>query len=136
MIMSGGCLCGALRYEIDGAPKFVTACYCTDCQKESGAGHLTLVAFEAAAIKVTGETRVFATTSDSGNAVPRTFCPDCGTTIMGQPGSLPGLSMIRAGTLDDSAGLATSIAIYGDSAREWDQPPAGVKLFPAMPPQR
>jgi hypothetical protein len=136
MTMSGGCLCGALRYEIDGKPKFVTKCYCTDCQKESGAGHLTLVAFEAGAVRVSGETRCFVGKGDSGNDVSRTFCPGCGTTITGQPGSLPGLSMIRAGTLDDSAGLTTSIAIYGDSAREWDQPPAGVKLFPAMPPQR
>jgi hypothetical protein len=136
MTWSGGCLCGAVRYEIDGDPKFVTNCYCTDCQKESGAGHLTLAAFADAGLRLTGETRSYVSTADSGNTVPRTFCPVCGTTLIGRPGGLKGLSMVRAGTLDDSAGLTTSIAIYGDSARDWDQPPAGVKLFPAMPPQR
>jgi hypothetical protein len=136
MTWSGGCLCGAVRYEIDGEPKFVTKCYCTDCQRESGAGHLTLAAFADAGLRVTGDTQSYVSTADSGNKVPRTFCPACGTTLMGQPASLNGLSMVRAGTLDDSAGLTTSIAIFGDSARDWDQPPAGLKLFPAMPPQR
>lgn len=137
MTYHGGCQCGAVRYAIDAAaPKFVTKCYCTDCQKESGAGHLTLAAFLSDAVQVTGETRSFVGKADSGNAVPRIFCPACGSTVIGQPGSMPGMSMIRAGTLDNSAGLTTNIAIYGNSARSWDQPPEGVKLFPGMPPQR
>ena len=51
MTMTGGCLCGSLRYEAEGEPSAIGKCYCTDCQKESGTGHMTFVAFPADAIK-------------------------------------------------------------------------------------
>jgi len=44
---TGGCLCGALRYEAEGEPLFTGHCYCTDCQKASGSGFIPFMGFAA-----------------------------------------------------------------------------------------
>ena len=135
-MLSGGCLCGALRFRTEARPKFVTLCYCTDCQKESGAGHLTLVAVSGDSLAVEGTAATFMGTADSGLTVSRTFCPACGTTILGHPQSLAGLAMVRAGTLDGDHQLTPNLAIFTASAPSWDQPPEGLRSFPGMPPAR
>ena len=135
MTMTGGCLCGSLRYEAEGEPSAIGKCYCTDCQKESGTGHMTFVGFPAAAIRTSGEARQFVKTGDSGNDVVRLFCPSCGTTIAGYPKILGDVGVIRAGTLDDPSGLVTTFAVYGCSARAWDAPPAGLHVFETLPPR-
>jgi len=135
MSLAGGCLCGAVRYEIAGEPQFAGKCYCTDCQKETGTGHMTAIAVADSAITIAGEVRRFVKQGDSGHAVTRSFCPDCGTTLRGQPDVMPGMSMVRAGTLDDSSGLEMRSAIFCASARAWDRPPADLPGFDRMPPQ-
>lgn len=42
---TGGCLCGAVRYQISGTPVVVARCHCEECQKVSGAGHTVGVMF-------------------------------------------------------------------------------------------
>ena len=133
MAMTGGCLCGAVRYELSGEPTFVGSCYCTQCQKESGAGHNTAVAMPNSATKITGETKVYSQPGASGKAVKRNFCANCGTTVFGQPELMPDTTIFRAGTLDDSSGLAISMAVYGAEAQSWDQPPEGIPIFAGMP---
>ena len=51
---TGGCLCGALRYEAEGEPLFTGHCYCTDCQKASGSGFIPFMGFTAGAVRFTG----------------------------------------------------------------------------------
>jgi hypothetical protein len=47
---SGGCLCGALRYEVEGEPLFAGYCYCADCRKGSGSG-IPFMGFGSAAVR-------------------------------------------------------------------------------------
>lgn len=138
MSLTGGCLCGAVRYTIEGEPRFAGKCYCTDCQKESGTGHITIIAVPDEEVTVTGETRDFVRPGDSGQDVVRTFCPKCGTTLFGRPSLMSGITMIRTGTLDDSSMVVPAIAVYGGSAPAWDQPPQDIQVFAGMapPPQR
>ena len=51
---SGGCLCGALRYEAEGAPDYMGHCYCEDCRKASGSGFIPFIGFAASAVRVSG----------------------------------------------------------------------------------
>ncbi len=46
--ITGGCLCGALRYEANAAPTFMGYCCCDDCQKASGSGFIPFVGFVGA----------------------------------------------------------------------------------------
>lgn len=131
---SGGCLCGQLRYEIDGEPILMGNCYCADCQKETGSGHLTIVGLPASAVTLSGESRTFTKPGDSGGAVNRIFCPECGGTIYGQSAAMGNIRAIRAGTLDDSSEVTVQTAVYCSRAKDWDPVPAHVHGFAEMPP--
>ena len=136
MSFTGSCLCGAVRYVADSEPKAISKCYCKDCQKESGTGHITVVAVPDASLRVTGQVREYSKPGSSGQPVVRTFCPMCGTTLFGRPTMLKGVTMIRAGTLDEMPSLKASMAVFASRAPQWDRPPADVQLFAELPPRR
>src|SRR5215472_15442650 len=56
---TGGCLCGALRYEAKGEPLYTGHCYCSDCQKASGSGFIPFLGFAASQIRFQGESKIF-----------------------------------------------------------------------------
>lgn len=134
MTMTGSCLCGAVTYAIAGEPSFVGNCYCADCRKESGTGHLTLVAVPAATVTAIGATQSYTKPGDSGMDVTRIFCPNCGTTLFGEPAMMAGMLMVRAGSLNEAARLVPHMAVYAADALPWDQPPAGMLAFAKLPP--
>jgi hypothetical protein len=55
----GGCLCGAIRYEIVAEPMIAGQCQCLGCQHETGGGHTSFVVFPAEAVKLTGTLRFY-----------------------------------------------------------------------------
>ena len=80
--MTGGCLCGAVRYECTGEPVFALLCHCRDCQRQSGSAYAAAVRVPAASFRVTqGEPKLYVKTADSGNQVSRAFCPECGCML-------------------------------------------------------
>jgi hypothetical protein len=99
--VTGGCLCGAVRYEIGAAPITSRACWCRVCQR-IGAGSGTVnVCFPSAAAKISGELRDYVSVADSGNRMHRRFCPTCGVHLFSEAEARPHLLFVRAGTLDD-----------------------------------
>src|SRR5680860_386642 len=79
MAMTGGCLCGAVRYSIEAEPRATRACWCRTCQY-LGAGSATVnVFFPSEAIDVTGALAAYRSDADSGGVVVHEFCPVCGT---------------------------------------------------------
>jgi hypothetical protein len=76
-MFEGGCLCGAVAYKNDGAPIIVAHCYCRDCQRVSGAGHLTGAMFPAEHIEIKGAMREFKAPSEAGSVVSHLFCATC-----------------------------------------------------------
>ena len=134
MKASGGCLCGAVRYEIDGDPIFAGHCHCTDCQKATGTGHVSVTCLPAAAVTVSGETRGFAVTGESGSSYARQFCPTCGSLLFGQSASMPGMMLVTAGTLDDPSLYQPQMVIYTRSRPAWDRIDSGLPEFAGMPP--
>ena len=134
MSLTGTCLCGAVRYEASAEPVFSGHCYCTDCQKEAGGGHLTVAAVPDAAMKITGPTNTFTKLAASGQPNERTFCSVCGSTLFSRPRSMAGITLLRAGTLDDPSQIAPSMSVYASRAHSWDQPNASIPRFPEMPP--
>jgi hypothetical protein len=117
-----------------GAPVFVANCYCVDCRRESGGGHITAVAVPGASLATVGDTRDFLKPADSGQTIRNTFCPVCATTLYTHPSRHPDLALIRAGTLDDAAAISPRFNLYVAGAPDWDRPPAGLTDFPGMAP--
>ena len=54
--ITGGCKCGAVRYEIKAEAKAYVICQCTDCQKFSGGGHIANMMVPKDKFAVSGET--------------------------------------------------------------------------------
>jgi len=120
MTIKGGCLCGALRYEIAAEkPLGVRVCWCRVCQY-LGAGSGTVNAvFEKSAITISGETRDYVSTADSGSTMHRRHCPHCGTPVFSEAEPRPHILIVRAGTLDDPDIARPGLTIWAAAAPSW-----------------
>jgi hypothetical protein len=119
---SGGCLCGHVRYRFIGDPLMVAVCHCRHCQKQSGSAFSLVCVVTDTQYRQEGETRVFQDRGDSGSTVDRHFCTHCGSPITSIAGILPGLTIIKAGTLDDPSPWRPAAEAYCSSALAWLTP--------------
>ncbi|RJF90656.1 GFA family protein [Sphingomonas cavernae] len=117
--VTGGCLCGAVRYTIDAEPIATRICWCRDCQHLAAGNATVNVIFPSDKIAITGETRGYESHADSGNVMHRRFCPACGTPLFSEAEVRPHLIIVRAGTLDDPEVARPSATIWTDSAPHW-----------------
>lgn len=132
--LRGGCLCGRVRYTASGEPAFAGICHCRNCQRYTGSAFEPVIALPSAAVKVEGELKTYQDTGDSGKAVYRRFCPNCGSGVIADADLLPGLTLVLAGTLDDTAGYQPAMEIYCGSAQPWVHAGGERPRFPKMPP--
>jgi hypothetical protein len=113
--LGGGCLCGAIRYEIAGPLRPVVCCHCEQCRKSSG--H-----FVAASACQPGDITFISDGSlswyRSSRKAQRGFCATCGSSLFWRPEHERYVS-IMAGTLDRPTGLQTACHIYVESASDY-----------------
>ncbi len=83
--LSGGCLCGAVRYASSAAPIIEGNCHCRDCQKASGSAYAPTLFFPVQAVTITGDAKFFESIGGSGQPIRRGFCPNCGSQLFGLP---------------------------------------------------
>jgi hypothetical protein len=120
-IYSGGCACGAIRYETTNAPVFENHCQCVDCQKRSGTGHGSYLTFpDRISFGLVGEPKEWLVTADSGNIKRHAFCPDCGTPVFLTFDAMPELIAVHAASLDDPAIFQPSAVTYSIRGHDWD----------------
>ena len=131
--IAGGCLCGKVRYTSTSDPVFAGVCHCRNCQKQSGTAFSVVVAVPADQFSVQGTMKTYHDTGDSGQQVERHFCPDCGSPILTEVAVMPGVAIIKAGTLDDPSWLKPAMQIYCDSAQPWVDLAGEMQRFPKMP---
>lgn len=131
MAVTGGCLCGAVRYEITAPSIYGALCYCADCRRLTSS-HSALSFVPKRALQVMGDLRAYTRTSDAGNVVTRMFCPVCGAGIYSH-GTLPGVAILKAGTLDDADAFHPEAAVFTSRAPHWDRPPDGIQHHPDAP---
>ena len=79
---TGGCACGALRYEIADKPLAENDCQCRDCQRMSGTGHSSYLTFpDKSRVKLEGEAAHWDVLGDAGTTKTRGFCATCGSPV-------------------------------------------------------
>jgi hypothetical protein len=118
-LITGGCLCGAVRYDIKGEPVRTRVCWCTVCQK-LGAGSGTVnVMFNSADVHIDGKLTTYTCTADSGTVMTRGFCPVCGTPMTSQAETRQHQIILRAGTLDDPEVARPDVTIWTAEAPSW-----------------
>ena len=128
--MTGGCLCGAVRYRAATRPSRTVVCHCTFCQRATGSAFAVWPTFLEAHVEITGKlTRFEARSDESGRWIHLHFCPHCGTTLYStwQEGS--GEVALLAGTLDDTSGIKVDRHVWTRSKQHWFELPPGAKTF-------
>lgn len=139
--VTGGCLCGAVRYTLTAKPVTTRQCWCRLCQY-LGAGSATAnIIVPRAALQIEGALSSYSSVADSGNVLHRQFCPTCGTPVGGYAEVREHLYVLRIGTLDDPNLYPPEITIWTEAAPAWapidhskpslaGQPPAPVTPSP------
>ena len=131
--LTGGCECGAIRYECSAEPIMAGHCHCRSCQKASGTGHSSHMMVLRAATTITGEAAVYERKADSGNTVRRGFCPRCGSPVWGESSGFPDVLVLRAGSLDDPERFRPGAVVYAANAPGWDHMDPALRSFAKMP---
>ena len=137
--LTGGCLCGAARYEITQAPVRTYTCHCTDCQRATVSAFSISIIVPAGAFHLTGKALMGAPggVTDGGRLKTRWVCPDCGICICGGPAfgtEPPGNQRnVRAGTLDDTSWLRPTRHLWTRTRQPWIVLPEGDEIFETQP---
>ncbi len=128
----GGCICGAVRYELLDEPLFIQACHCTQCQTATGSAFILTMILEAHNFKTVSEgpTDTYTMKLGSGSLADGHFCGECHSGVWGNPhGQTDGIVYIRGGTLDDTTSIVPAAHIFTKSKQDWVIIPDGVPIF-------
>ena len=130
-VQCGGCLCGAVRYEVSGQPVRTGACHCTYCQRRTGSAFGISHYFDADAVRFNDAPRSSYThhSDESGRALQQEFCPRCGSVVSWVAEAIPGARAIAGGSLDNPDAYPVCRHIWLRSAHAWVEPPAEVDQY-------
>jgi hypothetical protein len=120
-LRSGGCLCGAVRYEAKWPPLAVAVCHCKNCQKQAGSALSVIAILPRDGLSISGDLRTYRDQADSGRAVYRKFCGDCGSPVVTDTpeAQAQGMIFLKAGTLDETQDLKPTQQYWTRSAQRW-----------------
>jgi hypothetical protein len=131
---TGGCMCGAIRYECSAEPIAMGNCHCRACQQAAGTAFVAAMLVPRDAVKIVGDVKYYDAIGDSGSIVGRGFCPNCGARLFSKP-PIPEFLGIMAGSLDDPSEFQPSMDIYTASAQPWDYMNPDLPKYPkSLPP--
>ncbi|MEL7190318.1 MAG: GFA family protein [Pseudomonadota bacterium] len=133
MSYTGGCQCGAVRYEIAADSLKAYACHCTECQKQSASGFGISVPVFEVAFDLTGELHCWSRSTDSGSNTDCFFCPKCGSRLYHSGANRPGLITVKGGSLDNARDLQLAAHIWVKSKQDWLQLSDGLPQWKTQP---
>ena len=113
---NGGCLCGAVRYRVSGAPRATSLCHCESCRRATGGPSLAWAIFAEEDVEiVAGALAVYA----SSPGVERGFCARCGTSLTYARANRPGLFDVTTASLDDPEAFPPDKEIWVEQRLSW-----------------
>jgi len=113
---SGGCQCGRVRFEAQGAPTWVAHCHCADCRRATAAALATYAGFPKEKVRfVAGEPAGYR----SSPGVTRRFCPACGTPISYESERWPDETHLFVCIFDDPESFEPKAHVYVSEQLSW-----------------
>ena len=134
MVLTGGCFCGALRFEIAGEIPMRALCFCRTCQKVSGGAGNLFIGIEERAFRYTqGEPRRF-THHAASSGPTREFCAECGVHIAARSPKAPGGVVVKVGTLDDPSVFGgPSMVFWAQEKQDFHLLPESAVAYETLP---
>ena len=133
MKTQGECLCGKTQFEFEGEPTNQVFCYCTECQKQTGADKWFGLWVPTDELKFTqGEPATYTRQGASGKDVNINYCPHCGGNL-GNEITVGGFTTIPASALTDNKPYSPKMCLFTRSAPDWATFPEGVPKHEDVP---
>jgi hypothetical protein len=132
---SGGCTCGAIRYQVAAEPAVMNDCQCRQCQRDSGTGHGSYLTFVGAPVEVSGEASFWESVGEGGTRKRRAFCPSCGAPVYLAFPDMPQVFVATAASLDDPSRYRPQQVLWASAAQPWDHLDPAITRFEKMPPR-
>ena len=129
---TGSCLCGAVKYVVNGPIKAVANCHCNTCQKTTGSVFATTAVIGEKDLEIIEGQDSLANYQVS-EKVTKYFCRTCGTPIFNFHKKYPGNCMTQVGSLDEPSLAAPAINIFCESMLPWVKDIADLKCFDREP---
>lgn len=132
-VLTGSCLCGALKFTVTGEPVRFYHCHCSRCRKASGTGHASNLFVQDASIEWQGDTSTIRHFKlPEAERFARSFCTQCGSPL---PREIPKLNMafVPAGTLNEEPNIRPQARIFQDSRTNWSCSPEELPVFAQYP---
>ncbi len=116
-MIRGSCLCGAVAFELSGAPRSLSYCHCSRCRKAEGVFAAVLIGAAEDFRLVRGEDQIARLTPESPWTHARAFCRTCGSAL----GEMQtgGMYVVAASALDDDPGLRPTAHLNVSSKPAW-----------------
>ncbi len=126
-MLRGGCFCGGVRYEADGAPFNETNCHCSICRRTTGAPFVAWFSVRRSEFRFVSGRPVRFNSTDKG---ARSFCPRCGTQLTFEHGDFPDEIDVTTGSLDDPEAVPPRDHTRASSKLSWVRLSDGLPVYP------
>ncbi len=120
--LTGGCLCGSVRYELTEAPLFASYCHCTRCQRRTGAAASAQARVAPGSVRITVGAGLERRWTPPDGA-PKCFCGECGGALWSREPRTGEIAGVRLGTFDRDPGVRPSYRQYVAYAAPWEPIP-------------
>jgi hypothetical protein len=117
---SGGCLCGAVRFQIQGEIRNIIHCHCSECRRAQGTAFATNGIVKAQDFELVSGERLL-TGYDSNEDQTKFFCSVCGSPIMSKRKSVPEQVRVRLGTIESDITERPAAHIFVSSKANWEE---------------
>lgn len=134
-MITGGCQCGEVRYELRAAPVEVYVCHCRECQKQAASAFGISVIVRSGDLKLTaGTPRQWSRAATVQGRMACSFCPTCGTRLFHGDPAADAMVSVKGGSLDTPPDLTGSKHIWVRSKLRGVVVPEGAETWPEEPP--
>jgi hypothetical protein len=132
--LTGGCLCGGVRFELTEPPHSASYCHCKRCQRRSGTAASAQVRVAPGTVRLlSGEELVRWYAPPDG--FPKAFCSNCGSALFSRPPDGTEPTSVRLGTFDGDPGIRPQWHQFVDYAAVWEPiPDDGLPRYPEGKP--
>jgi len=132
--LTGGCLCGGVRYEVTEPPVSAGYCHCTRCQRRTGSAAAISAAVVPGSLRIVSGQELLAS-FDPPDGWSKVFCSACGGALWAQSRDDPALVAVRLGTFDSDPGIRPSYRQFVAYAAPWEPiPDDGLPRYPERRP--
>jgi hypothetical protein len=135
--VTGGCLCGGVRYEVTAPFLRAGHCHCSRCRRHSGAAVCTQGRVRSGDFRLLSGADLVRVYRPAGDAAVKAFCSVCGSSLFGGNWPEPdakGEISIRLGTVDGDPGIRPQYHTFVDSRAPWDEITDDLPQHRGLPP--